>query len=77
MKPYDYLESEQTIIYEKRYFLTGNKEFLCVRDVLHPIIARKVKCIPGNLYNKMKEIFIKNCKDKTFWDYIQVKKFII
>ena len=30
------------------------------------MIARKVKYIPGDVYNKMKEIFITNCKYKSF-----------
>ena len=32
---------------------------------LHPMIAKKERYIPVNVYNKMKEIFIKNWKDSS------------
>ena len=35
---------------------------LCDHDGLHPMIARKGKYIPGNVYNQMKGIFIKYWK---------------
>ena len=66
MNPYDILESEQTLIRKKRYFLIGDKQFLCDHGGLYPMIERKGKYIPGNLYNQMNEILIKNCEYKTF-----------
>ena len=56
---YDHLESEQTKIDEARNFLIDNKTYLCGHGGLHPDKARKFKYIPGNVYNQMKEIFIK------------------
>ena len=38
---------------------------LCKHGGLHPTIARKGKHIPGNVYNQMKETFIKNWKSKS------------
>ena len=77
MNPYDRLESEQTRIGNKRHFPIDNKQYLCDHSDLHIMIARRSEYIPGNIYNQMKETFIKNCKAKNFWDYIQVKTFLI
>ena len=59
MNPYDHLQSEQTRIEKKKHFLIENKQCLCDHGGLHPIIEIKGKYIPGNVYNKMKETFIK------------------
>ena len=44
---------------EKRYFLIYNKECVCNHGGSHPIKSIKGKYIPVNLYNQIKEIFIK------------------
>ena len=41
------------------------------------MISRKGEYIPGNVYNQIKEIFIKNGKIRVFWDYIQMNTFLI
>ena len=38
---------------------------MCDHGVLNPMLARKGKYIPGNIYNKMNETLIKNWKDKN------------
>ena len=38
--------------------------FLCDHGGLHPIKARSVKYIPVNVYNQMKEMCIKDWKEK-------------
>ena len=58
MSPVEHLESEKTIIYNKRQFLIDNRKSLCERGGLHPMIARKGKYIPGKVYNSMKETLI-------------------
>ena len=55
MDPYDRLESEKTRIKKNKPFLIGDNQSLCKHGGLHPMIARKVKYIPGNIYNHMKE----------------------
>ena len=65
MNPYAHLESEKTRIEEERHFMIENKEYLCDYGGLHLMISRKGKYIPGYVYNKMKEIFIKYWKDKS------------
>ena len=77
MNPYDRLESEQTRIGNKRHFPIDNKQYLCDHSDLHIMIARRSEYIPGNIYNQMKETFIKKWKAKKIWDYIQVKTFLI
>ena len=77
VNPYDHLESEQTRIEEKRHFLIDNKEYLCDHGGLHPIVSRKVKYIPVNVYNQIKETFIKIGKIIVCWDYIKVNIFLI
>ena len=77
MNPYDHLESEQKRIDEKRHFIICNKYLLHDHGGLHPMISRKGKHIPGNVYNQMKEIFIKIGKIRVCWDYIQVETFLI
>ena len=49
----------------KRHFLIENINFLCYHGGLHPLKSRKGNYIPGNVKNKMKEIFIKYWKEKT------------
>ena len=39
---------------KKRYFLIDNKQWLCEHGGLHPMIARKGKYLPENVYNHMK-----------------------
>ena len=46
----------------KRNFLIDNKQCLCDHGDLHTMISRMGKYTPGNVYNKMKEIFIKSGK---------------
>ena len=48
----------------KETFLIENMECLCVNYGWHPIKSRKGNYIPGNVYNKTKEIFIKYWKKK-------------
>ena len=47
---------------EKRHFMIDNKQCLYEHGFLYPIIARKVKYIPGNVYNHIKRKFITNWK---------------
>ena len=68
MKPYDHLEPEQERIDKNRHFLIDNKQWLYEHGGLHPIIPRKVEYIPVNVYNHMKEIFIKNWNLRVRWD---------
>ena len=42
--------------------MTINNIYEC-NGGLYPMISRRVKYIPGNVYNQMKEIFIKIWKD--------------
>ena len=77
MNPFDNLESEQTRIYENIHFFIENKECLGDHGSLHPMIAKKERYIPVNVYNKMKEIFIKIGKIVVCWYYIQVTTFLI
>ena len=77
MNPYGHLESEQMRIVEKRNFLIDNIKCLCGHEFLHPMREIKGKYIPVNLYNKMKEIFMKYWKENRLLLYIQVKTFII
>ena len=65
MNSYDHLESEQARIEKKRHFIIDNKQCLCENGGLHPMIARKGKYIPENVYNNMKKI-IKQLK--ICWD---------
>ena len=59
MKPYDHFESGKKKE-KKRQFLIDKKQCLCENGGLYPITAIKGKYIPGNLYNHIKETFIKN-----------------
>ena len=59
MNPNDHLESEQIGRDEKIHFLIDNIKCLCDHGHLHPREEKKGKYTPGNLYNQMKEIFIK------------------
>ena len=67
MNPYDHLESEQTRIDERRHFIIDNKKCLFDHGDLRPMKAIKGKYIPVIASNKTKEIFIKNCKDKSLF----------
>ena len=62
----NHLESEKIIIEKKRQFLIDYKQCLCEHFVLHPMISRKGKYIPGNVYNNNKETFINNWQYKSF-----------
>ena len=64
MNPYDHLESEQKRRYENRHFLIENIKYLCDFGSFHSIEARKGKYVPVNVNNKMREIFIKEWKDR-------------
>ena len=66
MNPYDYLESEKSRIEKCIHFLIDNKQCLCEHGGLHTMIARKRKYTPGNVYNHVKETFIKNWKFESF-----------
>ena len=44
---YERSESEKTRIGKNRQFLIDNRQNLCEHGVLHPMIARKGKYIPG------------------------------
>ena len=70
MNPFDHLESEKTRIEKKINFLIDNKQLLCDHGGLHQLISRKGKYIPGNVYNNMKETFIKIGNLRVFWGYI-------
>ena len=50
---------------EKKYLIIGNKGCLCYHGGMHKMKERNVKYIPGILYNKMKEIFIKDWNMKS------------
>ena len=65
MNPYYHLESERTRIDEKIFFIIDNIKVFCDNGGLYPVKVRKGKYIPGNVYNQMKEIFIKNGIDKS------------
>ena len=60
MNPNDHLESGKTIMKKNKLFLIDNKQCLCEHGVLHLMVERKGKYIPGNVHNHMKETFIKN-----------------
>ena len=49
---------------ERRHFLIDSIKCLCDHGGLHTTKARKGKYIPGNLYNQIKVIFIKDWKEK-------------
>ena len=74
MNRYEHLQSRKTIIENKSRFLIDNRQNLCEHGGLHTMTARKVKYIPGKVYNYMKEIFIKIGNIRVCWDIIQVKK---
>ena len=59
MNPYEHLELEQVRIEKNRCFLIYNKQCLCEHNGLHPMMARKGKYNQGNVYNDIKETFIK------------------
>ena len=65
MNPVEHLESEKTIIENKRNKFIDNRKNLCEHGGFHPMIARKGKYISGKLYNSMKETFIKNWESKS------------
>ena len=75
MNCYDHLESEKTRIDNKRKFLIDNRQNLCEHGRLHPMISRKGKYVPVNVYMSMKETFIKIGNLRVCWDLIQVKEF--
>ena len=60
MNPYEHLESEKTRIENKSRFFIDNRKNVCEHVGLNPMIGRKGKYIPGNVYITMKETFIKN-----------------
>ena len=65
MNPYDHLESKEKRKERNRQFLIDNNQCLCENGVLHPMISRQGKYIPGNVYNNIKETFIKNWQSKS------------
>ena len=65
MNPVEHLESEKTIIENKRQILINNRKNLCEHVGLHPMISKKRKYIPGKVYNYMKETFRKNRESKS------------
>ena len=67
MNPYDHLESEQSRMEKMRHFMIDNKKYLCEHGGLHPIIERKGKYIPGNVYNCMENIH-KIWNIRVCWD---------
>ena len=48
----------------KKEIFIDNIRWLCGHGGVYPMKARKGKYIPGNVYNQMKEVFIKYCKYK-------------
>ena len=50
MNPYEYFLSEELRTKRKSRFLIDNKQHLCEHGFLHPMIARKDKYIPDNVY---------------------------
>ena len=65
MNPYEHLESLKNKNREKRQFLIYNRQTLCEHGGLHLMIERKGKYIPVNVYNNIKENFIKNWESKS------------
>ena len=45
--------------------MIDNKQNLCEHGDLHPMIARRGKYIPVNVYISMKDTFIKNWQSKS------------
>ena len=62
---------------EQKSIFIDNKQNLCKHGGLHPIISRKGKYIPVNVYISMKDTFIKNGNLRVCWDLIQVNKSLI
>ena len=57
--------------------MIDNKLCFCGHGGMHPLIARNVNYIPGNVYNVMKETFIKTVDIRVCCDLILVEIFLI
>ena len=65
MNPYDKFRIITRNNIKKETFLNDNKKCLYDHGVLHIMISIKVKYIPGNVYNQIKEMLTKHWKAKS------------
>ena len=65
MNPVEHLESEKSTIENKRQIFIDNMQNLYEHGGFYPMIERKVKYVPGKVYNYMKETIMKNWESKS------------